>query len=144
MTAKGGQLVLHDKASVRARRWRPTGRVTTSFKADRDGFYRIELDAPTGERCHGLAAIHDRRADRSVTRRVSISKPGRDTTASPIEEVFVEASAEDDFGVKRSRAGLLGQRRRQKSLRLFDGKSRLPEVTAGHTFYLEELDVTAG
>ena len=50
MTAKGGQLVLHDKAwprwpcRIRRRRF------TTSFKADRDGFYRIELDAPTGER----------------------------------------------------------------------------------------------
>ena len=30
---------------------------------------------------------------------VSIAKPGRDTKASPIEEVFVEARAEDDFGV---------------------------------------------
>ena len=32
----------------------------------------------------------------------------------------------------------------EKTIRLFDGKKRLPEVTAGHTFYLEELDVKPG
>ena len=32
----------------------------------------------------------------------------------------------------------------EKTIRLFDGKNRLAEVTAGHTFYLEELDVKAG
>ena len=31
---------------------------------------------------------------------VSFAKPGRDTPASSIEEVFVEAQAEDDFGVR--------------------------------------------
>ena len=31
---------------------------------------------------------------------VSFAKPGRDTSASAIEEVFVEAQAEDDFGVR--------------------------------------------
>ena len=75
---------------------------------------------------------------------VSISKPGRDTSASPIEEVFVEASAEDDFGVKDLELVYSVNGGAQKSIRLFDGKDRLPEVTAGHTFYLEELDVKAG
>ena len=28
--------------------------------------------------------------------------------------------------------------------RLLDGKKRMPEVTAGHTFYLEELDLQPG
>ena len=31
---------------------------------------------------------------------VSFTKPGRDNSASPVEEVFVEAKANDDFGVK--------------------------------------------
>ena len=31
---------------------------------------------------------------------VSIAKPGRDTTASPIEEFAIEARADDDFGVR--------------------------------------------
>ena len=42
---------------------------------------------------------------------VSFKRPGRDTSVSPIEEVFVEANAEDDYGVTQPRAGLLGERR---------------------------------
>ncbi len=75
---------------------------------------------------------------------MSISKPGRDTSASPIEEVFVEARAEDDFGVKDLELVYSVNGGAEKSVRLFDGKNRLPEVTAGHTFYLEELDVQPG
>ena len=32
----------------------------------------------------------------------------------------------------------------EQSVMLFGGRTRLPEVTAGHTFYLEELDVEPG
>ena len=67
--------------------------------ADKDGFYRIELDAPTGERVAASPQYTiDVLTDQPPT--VSIAKPGRDTSASPIEEVFIEARAEDDFGVK--------------------------------------------
>ena len=33
---------------------------------------------------------------------VSFAKPGRDTDATPVEEFFVEAQADDDFGVRRT------------------------------------------
>ena len=75
---------------------------------------------------------------------VSIAKPGRDTNASPIEEVFVEARAEDDFGVRDLELVYSVNGTAEKTIRLFDGKNRLAEVTAGHTFYLEELNVKAG
>jgi hypothetical protein len=75
---------------------------------------------------------------------VRISKPGRDTTASPIEEVFVEASADDDFGIRNLELMYSVNGGPEKSVRLFDGRTRMPEVSAGHTFYLEELDVKAG
>ena len=119
------------------------GTLTGAFMADKDGFYRIELDAPTGEQVDGVAAVHDRRADRSAADRL-VSKPGRDTSASPIEEVFVEARAEDDFGVKDLELVYSVNGGAEKTLRLFDGKKRLAEVTAGHTFYLEELEREAG
>ena len=55
--------------------------------------------APSGERMTASPQYTiDALDDQPPT--VSIAKPGRDTTASPIEEVFVEARAEDDFGVK--------------------------------------------
>jgi hypothetical protein len=142
MTAKGGQLVLHDKATA-ALTSAGDGSLSTSFKVDRDGFYRVELDAPTGER---VAASPQYTIDVLTDQPpiVSISKPGRDTTASPIEEVFVEASAEDDFGVRDLELVYSVNGGAEKSIRLFDGKSRLADVKAGHTFYLEELDVQAG
>ena len=142
MTAKGGQVVLHDKATA-ALTATGDGSFTTSFKADRDGFYRVELDAPTGERVTASPQYTiDVLADQSPV--VSISKPGRDTTASPIEEVFVEASAEDDFGVRDLELVYSVNGGAEKTVRLFDGKSRLAEVSAGHTFYFEELGVQPG
>jgi hypothetical protein len=142
MTAKGGQVVVHDKASSPLT---PAGdgSFTTSFKVDRDGFYRVELDAPTGERVNASPQYTiDVLTDQAPV--VSISKPGRDTSASPIEEVFVEASAEDDFGVRDLELVYSVNGGAEKTVRLFDGKSRLAEVSAGHTFYFEELGVQPG
>ena len=58
--------------------------------------------------------------------------------------MFVEARAEDDFGVKDLELVYSVNGGAEKTLRLFDGKNRLAEVTAGHTFYLEELNVEPG
>ena len=75
---------------------------------------------------------------------MSIAKPGRDSSASPIEEVFIEARAEDDFGIKDLELVYSVNGAAEKTVRLFDGAKRLPEVSAGHTFYLEELGVSPG
>ena len=72
---------------------------------------------------------------------VSFAKPGRDTSASAIEEVYVEAQAEDDFGVRDLELVYSVNGGPEKAVKLFGGRNRLPEVTAGHTFYLEELGV---
>ncbi len=58
--------------------------------------------------------------------------------------MFVEASAEDDFGVRDLELVYSVNGGAEKVVKLFGGKRRLPEVTAGHTFYLEELGVEAG
>ncbi|HXW08129.1 MAG TPA: DUF4175 family protein, partial [Vicinamibacterales bacterium] len=142
MASAGGQIVLHDKeqAPLTAA---PDGSLSTKFVADKDGFYRVELDAPTGERVSASPQYTiDVLSDQAPT--VSISKPGRDTSASPIEEVFVEARAEDDYGVRGLELVYSVNGGAEKSVRLFDGRSRMSEVTAGQTFYLEELDVQPG
>jgi hypothetical protein len=142
MAAKGGQILVHDALKVPLTVG-PDGTMTGAFTADKDGFYRFELDATTGEHVAGSPQYTiDVLADQPPT--VSISKPGRDTSASPIEEVFVEAKAEDDFGVKDLELVYSVNGAAEKTVRLFDGKNRLAEVTAGHTFYLEELDVKPG
>ena len=146
MTAPGGQIVLGDKdksgLSPDSAGGSPAPLLGT-FKVERDGFYHIELDAPSGERLTASPQYTiDALDDQPPT--VSISKPGRDTTASPIEEVFVEARAEDDFGVRDLDLVYSVNGGAEKTLRLFDGKKRMTEVSGGHTFYLEELDVKPG
>ena len=75
---------------------------------------------------------------------VSFTKPGRDTSASPIEEVFLEAKAEDDYGVKTLDLVYSVNGGAEKTVKLFDGTTRMPNVSAGHTLYLEEMGVKAG
>ena len=123
MASPGGQILVHDalKLPLTAA---ADNTLTGAFIADKDGFYRFELDAPSGERVSASPQYTiDVLTDQGPT--VSIAKPGRDTSASPIEEVFVEARAEDDFGAP----GWWLVNGRPKSVRLFDGKNRLAEVT---------------
>ncbi|MEQ1896938.1 MAG: DUF4175 family protein, partial [Vicinamibacterales bacterium] len=142
MKVPGGRIRLNEKDVV-ALQVAADGTLSGTFTADKDGFYRVELDAPTGE--HVAASPQytiDVLADQPP--RVSFAKPGRDTTASAIEEVFVEATANDDYGVKNLELVYSVNGGAEKTLPLFQGSKRMPEVTAGHTFYLEEMGVKTG
>ena len=142
MASKGGQVAINEQQPAPLM-VSPDGTLAGRFVADKDGFYRIELDAPTGERVTASPQYTiDVLIDQAPT--VSIAKPGRDTSASPIEEVFIEARAEDDYGVKDLELVYSVNGSAEKTVRLFEGSKRLPEVSAGHTFYLEELNVSPG
>ena len=142
MPTKGGQIAINEQQPAGLIPG-ADGTLAGKFVADKDGFYRVELDAPTGERVTASPQYTiDVLTDQPPT--VSIAKPGRDSSASPIEEVFIEARAEDDFGIKDLELVYSVNGAAEKSVRLFDGAKRLPEVSAGHTFYLEELDVSPG
>jgi hypothetical protein len=142
MKTSGGRIALNEKESA-ALALQADGTLTGVFKADRDGFYRIELETPTGQRTAASPQYTiDVLTDQAPT--VSFQKPGRDTSASSIEEVYVEARAEDDFGVRDLELVYSVNGAAEKSIKLFGGRARLPEVSAGHTFYLEELGVEAG
>jgi hypothetical protein len=94
MKTPGGRLTLNDKDQI-ALAAQPDGSLTGVFKVDADGFYRVELVAPTGEHVAGSPQFTiDALTDQPPA--VSFRRPGRDTNVSPIEEVFVEANAEDD------------------------------------------------
>ena len=107
-----------------------------------DGFYRIELPRRDG----GLQPA--RRTTPSTwsptsPRAVTIRKPGRDAKVTSIEEVFTELEAEDDYGVGARRARLLGERRAGEDGRPPPGPAR-KSLSAGHTFFLEELTLEPG
>ena len=142
MKSPGGRVALNDKESADLA-VQADGSLTGSFTVARDGFYRIELTSPVGERAAASPQYTiDVLADQPPT--VSFAKPGRDTSVSAIEEVYVEAEAEDDFGVRDLDLVYSVNGGPEKTVKLFGGRTRLPEVSAGHTFFLEELGVEPG
>jgi hypothetical protein len=141
MKTNGGRIAL-DKETVPLKA-EADGTLTASFKADKDGSYHVELDAPNGERVAASPQYTiDVLTDRQPT--VTFARPGRDTSASSIEEVYVEAAADDDYGVRNLELVYSVNGGAEKTVPLFNGSKRLPSVSAGHTFYLEELGVKSG
>ena len=142
MAAESGQLVI-DKGTSTALTPDAEGALAGQFKIDKDGLYHVEMKASSGELVKASPEYTiDVLADAPPT--VSIAKPGRDTQASPIEEVFIEARADDDFGVRNLELVYAVNGGAEQRIRLFDGQKRMPEVSAGHTFFLEELGLKAG
>lgn len=142
MPTPAGQITLHESATLPLA-GQEGGTLTAHFVADKDGFYRIGLQGPDGTMVTASPQyVIDVLDDMAPT--VSISKPGRDTNATPVEEFFVEAKADDDFGVKNLELVYSVNGGAEKTVPLYKGARRLEEVTAGHTFYLEELGVQAG
>ena len=89
--------------SIRApsRRWptQPDGMLTGSFTIADDGYYHVELTARSGESVTASPKFTiDAIDDQPPT--VTFEKPKRDIKASPVEEVFLQARADDDFGVR--------------------------------------------
>ena len=142
MASKGGQVVLGEKETVPLA-VNADGTLSASFTAQHDGFYRVELDSPGGER---LTASPQFTVDllNDLAPTVKLSKPGRDTDATPVEEFFVEARADDDYAVKNLQLVYAVNGGPEKVIPLFSGARTTNEVTAGHTFFMEELGVKAG
>jgi len=98
MAAPSGRILLNDGASEPLTT-QADGTLTGSFKIAAQGFYKIELTGPHGEKVdaspqYTVDVIDDQPPA------VHFNKPGRDTQASPVEELFLEARADDDYGVK--------------------------------------------
>jgi hypothetical protein len=143
MKTPGGNVALNEKQSIPLAFPDADGALAASFKAETDGFYHIELVAPTGEKVSASPRYTiDILQDQPPT--VSFARPGRDTSASSIEEVFLEANAEDDFGIRDLELVYSVNGGPEKTVKLFGGTKRLAEVTAGHTLYMEELGVEPG
>ncbi len=143
MATAGGDLVLDEdrRAPLRVE---AAGTLTASFVVEQDGFYRIDLQGPDGQLITASPQYTiDVLTDQPPA--VMFIEPGRDTTASAIEEVFVEARADDDFGLLSLDLVYSVNGGPEETVGLFDGQdSALREISAGHTFFLEELDLEPG
>ncbi|MEN8376768.1 MAG: DUF4175 family protein, partial [Gemmatimonadota bacterium] len=120
-----------------------TGQLLGEFTVGEPGFYWIELLRDSGERVESSPHFTiDVLADLPPS--VSFRTPGRDTRASSIEEVYVEAHAEDDYGIRTLDLVYSVNGQDEDTLSLVSGGAAGREVTAGHTFFLEELGLETG
>ena len=142
MTTPDGKILLSDGGAMPLTR-QADGSLTGSFPIKSQGFYRIELTGPHGEPVEAspqytIDVIDDQPPA------VHFTKPGRDSQASPVEELFLEARADDDYGVKSLQLFYSVNGGAAKTVNLFSGPKPLTEVSAGHTIYLEELGLKPG
>ena len=143
MATTGGQLVI-DEDNRSDLVVQADGSLTASLVVSEEGFYRIDLQAPDGELVTASPQYTiDVLTDQPPS--VMFIDPGRDTTASAIEEMFVEARADDDFGLLSLQLVYAVNGGPEETVGLFNGRdSALKEVSAGHTFFLEELELEPG
>src|SRR3989454_227028 len=139
----GGRIVFADGKSVPLQ---PSGEKMAMGKVtiDRTATFRIELTNTNREKYLGLEeysmeAIDDQKPI------IAFTKPGRDTKATKVEEVFTELRAEDDFGVNQLELYFSVNGGAEQKIELFTNKGESPkEISAAHTFFLEEYDLQPG
>ena len=115
--------------------------VSAALKVAKDGSYRIALndidDLANEGTEYFIRMLNDRPPD------VRILRPAGDKHVSPLEEVAIEARADDDYGVQSL----------ELVIKTAGGKERVVPLgqpvsgsvaTGAHTLYLEDLHVTPG
>jgi len=118
------------------------GSLLATLNVEADGFYRIELQGFDGNSRpaspdFAIEVLSDQPPS------VVISKPGRDSKVSPIEEVFAEVKAEDDYGLSKVELVYSVNGSADKVVPLYGGGQK-KEMVAGHTFFLEDFGLAPG
>src|SRR5215471_13679834 len=139
----GGRIVFADGKSVKLT---PNGEKTVMGKVtvDRTTTFRIEL---TNTDKQSYLDLEERQMEALDDQKpiVEFTKPGRDTKATKVEEVFTELRAEDDFGVRNLELHFSVNGGPDQKVDLFASKGDTPkEISASHTFFLEEYNLEPG
>ncbi|HIC57005.1 MAG TPA: hypothetical protein EYO94_06355, partial [Acidobacteria bacterium] len=144
MGTTGGRLVFDDdSANQNELTVTEDGSLVSSFVVEEEGFYRIDLAAPDGQLVSASPQYTiDVLTDQPPA--VMFIRPGRDTTASAIEELFIEARADDDFGLQALDFVYSVNGGPEQTVNLFSGGTGVKEFSAGHTFFLEEMELEPG
>lgn len=116
--------------------------LSADLKIAEDGSYRIALADEDGLENPGdteyfIRTLDDRPPD------VRIVRPASDRQVTRLEEVTVEARADDDFGIERFEL-VYSVRGGPERVVPFRNAGRGLSVNGTHTLYLEELDVQPG
>lgn len=113
-----------------------------TFEVAEDDTYRIEARDADGLR-NPAGIDYYIRAIADAPPTVEIVRPGSDREITPLEEVVIEARAEDDYGLRRFELvyGLPGRPERVVRLQRDDGVAR---AAGSHTILAEELPLEPG
>ena len=143
VATSGGRLVI-ERGDTIALTPGDDGTLSGEIRLAKPGFYRVELKGPGGELLTAsLSYSIDVLADRPPS--VNFAKPGRDSRALAVDEVYSEARATDDYGVAKLDLVYSVNGGDEKTLPLHRATSRvLKDVAAGHTFMLEEFALQPG
>ncbi|MBW3552646.1 MAG: hypothetical protein KY466_04000 [Gemmatimonadetes bacterium] len=139
----GGGIVVDGAPPVALTPDSGSGTLAGEFTVRSDGFYHIVLDGPGGAAVEASPRyVVDAMSDGPPI--VSVTKPGRDERATAIDEVYVEARAEDDYGIGALTIHWSVNGGEERTEALYGGRGSLKEVSAGRTFYLEEYGLEPG
>jgi hypothetical protein len=121
---------------------RGDNQLEASLAVTSDGAYRVALTdrdglASSGETEYFIRVLEDRPPD------VRILRPAGDRQVSPLEEVLIEARADDDYGVASFELVYSVRGAGDKVVPLGGERGAL-SVTSRHTLYLEDLGVKPG
>lgn len=109
-----------------------------------DTSYFIELTSVDGEVYRG-SNEYDVTALEDMPPTVSFERPGRDTKATNLEEVFTQARAEDDFGVASIELLFSINGGDEQRVNLQDlSRDAARSLTGTHTFFMEEFKLKPG
>jgi len=141
--AQGAKLSLAEGTSVPLSK---TGERTLrgTLTVRKNSSYKVKLSDPGDhDRSesveYSITALHDQPPQ------VALTKPGRDTKVTKLEEVLAEAKADDDFGLRSLELRFNVNGGQENVVNLFRGKGEATKSMSGtHTFFLEEYDLQPG
>jgi len=139
--AASGQMSLATGASVALTEEKPDA-WSASIKIAQDNSYRVSLTdreglSSPGDTEYFIRLLEDRPPD------VRLTKPASDRAVTRLEEVEIEAQAEDDFGIDRLDFVYSVRGEDEKTVPLKIPRNQTT-VTGKHMLYLEDLDVMPG
>ena len=146
MASEGGRIVLDGgpTSELAVLESSETPALAGRFTVTESGYYRVDLATEDGQLIpasaeYAITALSD------YPPQVRFSRPGRDVPASPIEEVYLEAQAFDDYGVRELLLVSSVNGGPEDTVRIYDDRAGdLDEVSAGHTLFLEEWTLEPG
>ncbi|NOT59078.1 MAG: hypothetical protein HOP19_02510, partial [Acidobacteria bacterium] len=145
--AKSARIVLKDgtKLDMQAENTEDGALIMAgTINVTKESSYHIELTSVDGDVYNG-SNEYDIVVLEDMPPVVTFEKPGRDTRATSVEEIFSQAKAEDDYGVSSLEMFISVNGGEEKKVELQNLQREAAKSLSGaHTFFLEEYGLQPG